>query len=88
MLVNFSNVQNIFIVCGHTDMRCGIDGLAGIITDKYNLDLFNDALFLFCGRKKIDSKPFIGIKTVLSYYINGLRRVTFNGQETKKKSKN
>ena len=52
MLVNFSNVQNIFIVCGHTDMRCGINGLAGIITDKYNLDLFNDALFLFCGRKK------------------------------------
>ena len=33
-------------------MRCGIDGLAGVITDKYNLDLFNDALFLFCGRKK------------------------------------
>ena len=52
MLINFSNVQNIFIVCGHTDMRCGIDGLAGVITDKYNLDLFNDALFLFCGRKK------------------------------------
>ena len=52
MLVNFSNVQNIFIVCGHTDMRCGIDGLADIITDKYNRDLFNDALFLFCGRKK------------------------------------
>ena len=26
--------------------------LAGIITNKYNLDLFNDALFLFCGRKK------------------------------------
>ena len=52
MLVNFSNVQNIFIVCGHTDMRCGIDGLAGIIAGKYNLDLFDDALFLFCGRKK------------------------------------
>ena len=52
MLVNFSNVQNIFIVCGHTDMRCGIDGLAGMIVGKYNLDLFNDALFLFCGRKK------------------------------------
>ena len=52
MLVDFSNVQTIFIVCGHTDMRCGIDGLAGIISDKYNLDLFNNALFLFCGRKK------------------------------------
>ena len=33
-------------------MRCGFDGWVGIITDKYNLDLFNDALFLFCGRKK------------------------------------
>ena len=52
MLVDFSNVQNIFIVCGCTDMHCGIDVPAGIITDKYNLDLFHDALFLFCGRKK------------------------------------
>lgn len=52
MLVNFTMVQNIFIVCGHTDIRCGIDGLANVITDKYDLDLFNDAIFLFCGRKK------------------------------------
>ena len=50
MLVNFTMVQNIFIVCGHTDMRCGIDGLANVITDKYDLDLFNDAIFLFCAR--------------------------------------
>ena len=52
MLVNFTTVQNIFIVCGHTDMRCGIDGLASVVSDKYNLDLFHDATFLFCGRKK------------------------------------
>ena len=52
MLVNFSTAQNIFIVCGRTDMRSGIDGLATLITSKYNLDLFDDALFLFCGRKK------------------------------------
>ena len=69
-------------------MRCGIDGLAGIITGKYNLDLFDDALFLFCVRKKIVSKSFTGIKMVLSYYINGLRRGTFNGHETKKQSNN
>ena len=87
MLVNFSNVPNIFIVCGHTDMRCGINSLAGIIAGKYNLDLFDNALFLFCGRKKIVSKPFTGIKMVLSYYINELKKVIFNGHETKKKSK-
>lgn len=40
------------MVCGHTDMDCGINGLAGIIAGKYHLDLFDDALFLFCGRKK------------------------------------
>ena len=33
-------------------MRCGIDGLASVISDQYNLDLFSDAIFLFCGRKK------------------------------------
>ena len=33
-------------------MRCGIDGLASLVSDTYNLDLFHDALFLFCGRKK------------------------------------
>ncbi len=47
MLVNFTTVQSIFIVCGYTHMCCGIDGLVGLIWDKYNLDLFNGALFLF-----------------------------------------
>ena len=27
------------IVCGHTDMRCGIDGLASLVSDQYNLAL-------------------------------------------------
>ncbi len=52
MLVDFTHVKNTFVVCGRTDMRYGIDRLAGIITDKYNLYLFDDALFLFCGLKK------------------------------------
>ena len=33
-------------------MRCGNEGLTNVLTDKYDLDLFNDAIFLFCGRKK------------------------------------
>ena len=31
MLIDFTRVKNIFIVCGRTDMRKGIDGLASII---------------------------------------------------------
>ena len=41
-------------------MRCGIDGLASVISDQYNLDLFSDAIFLFCGRKKDRYKALYG----------------------------
>ena len=51
MLISYNHVKHIFIVCGKTDMRRGIDGLARIISDSYQLDLFDDALFLFCGGK-------------------------------------
>ena len=51
MLVDFTRVKNIFIVCGKTDMRKSIDGLASIIQYEYNLDLYDDAIFLFCGGK-------------------------------------
>ena len=45
-------VTNICIVCGHTDMRKSINGLAEIIQEQFELDLFSDSLFLFCGRKR------------------------------------
>ena len=41
----------IYIVCGYTDLRYGIDSLAAIIEQKYKLSLFvPNTLFLFCGR--------------------------------------
>ena len=51
MLKNLK-ADNIYIVCGHTDMRKLIDGLAGIVQQKYNLDLFDNSAFLFCGRRR------------------------------------
>ena len=41
----------IYVVCGFTDLRYGIDSLAGIIERKYKMELFiPNTLFLFCGR--------------------------------------
>lgn len=41
----------IYIICGFTDLRYGIDSLAAIIEQKYKLSLFvPNTLFLFCGR--------------------------------------
>ena len=51
MLIDFTRVKNIFIVCGRTDMRKGIDGLASIVQYEYNMDLYDTAIFLFCGGK-------------------------------------
>jgi transposase len=46
------SAANIFIVCGHTDMRKSIDGLAAIVQQQYKLDLFSSSAFLFCGRRR------------------------------------
>ena len=41
----------IYIVCGYTDLRYGIDSLAATIERKYRMNLFvPNTLFLFCGR--------------------------------------
>ena len=51
MLKNL-RADHIYIVCGHTDMRKSIDGLAAIIRQQYQLDLFSSSAFLFCGRRR------------------------------------
>lgn len=51
MLINYQSIENIYLVCGKTDMRLGIDGLALIVQDKFELNLYQNALFLFCGRR-------------------------------------
>lgn len=40
------------IACGYTDLRRGIDGLAGIVRAQFQMDPFQTALFLFCGRRR------------------------------------
>lgn len=52
MLNNASGFEKIYIACGYSDLRKGIDGLAGIIQQEFKLDPFSSGiLFLFCGRK-------------------------------------
>ena len=40
------------IVCGKTDMRRQIDGLAATIVEEYDMNVYDDAVFLFCGGRK------------------------------------
>ncbi len=52
-------MSNIYIVCGHTDMRKSIDGLAAMVQEEFNLDLFSESLFLFCGKKRNRMKALL-----------------------------
>ncbi len=48
---NPNSFARIYIVCGYTDLRYGIDSLAAVIEQKYKMKLFvPNTLFLFCGR--------------------------------------
>ena len=41
-----------YIACGYTDLRRGIDGLASLVQQQFQLDPFSNTLFLFCGRRR------------------------------------
>lgn len=52
MKCDYTNVKNIYIVCGKTNMRKGIDGLATLIRDSFEFDPYGDSIFLFAGWNK------------------------------------
>ena len=52
MLNDFTGADKVYIACGYTDLRKGIDGLATMVQQQFELDPFTNTLFLFCGRKR------------------------------------
>ena len=51
-MLSKGHFENIFIACGYTDLRLGIDGLAAFLKTQFALDPYSpETIFLFCGRK-------------------------------------
>ena len=44
-------VDNIYIVCGYTDMRKSITGLSTIIVQQFEMRPDEHSMFLFCGKR-------------------------------------
>ena len=42
----------VYLACGHTDMRKSINGLSAIVEGCFNLDPYDEALFVFCNRSR------------------------------------
>jgi len=50
-MLDLSKVKRYYVACGYTDLRRGIDGLAGIVQQQYKAELDEESIFLFCGRR-------------------------------------
>lgn len=44
--------KHIYIACGKTDLRKGIDGLVAIIETNFKLDPYSSSMFIFCGGRR------------------------------------
>ena len=51
MLAERIEVENIYVVCGYTDMRKSIHGLTAIVIQQFRMKPDERSIFLFCGRK-------------------------------------
>ena len=88
MLNDFTGAAHVYIACGYTDIRKGIDGLAMLVQQQFQLDPCSDALFLFCGRKRDRIKALYWEGDDFVCCISGLKMASINGRETAKKRRN
>lgn len=71
-MIKLSDLGQVYIVCGKTDMRRGIDTLASMVKDKI---LFLVRYSYFVAVAKIDSKLCIGTVKDTGYSIKDSRTV-------------
>ena len=87
-MVDLSKVTNYYVACGYTDLRRGIDGLVSIIQLQFGMNLKEDSLFLFCGRRtdRIKALYWSGDGYVLVYkrLSNGRFQWPRNTEELRK----
>ena len=79
MLINWQNPKHVYIVCGKTDLRKGIDGLAIVVAENFGLDLYDDSLFYSVVIEVIGLRAYIGMVKVSSYCINDLKMAGYVG---------
>lgn len=81
MLNDATCFKQVYIVCGYTDLRSGIDTLASIVDAKTdNSPYVPDTLYLFCGRKSDRIKGLVWEKDGFLLLYNAWNKVSSYGQ--------
>lgn len=92
MLRDFTGADHIYVACGYTDLRKGIDGLATLVKRQFHLEPCSNSLFLFCGhrRDRIKALYFEGDGFLLLYkrIENGRFQWPCTAQEVRELSEN
>ena len=83
MLSNFTGADRVYIACGYTDLRRGIDGLAALVRQEFDLDPFTNTLFLFCGRRRDRIKALYWEATVSCCSTSVWNPAASSGRERK-----
>ena len=71
-IIHKSLKRQVYIVCGRTDMRRGIDGLAAIVKDKFDLDPEKYLKYLLY---KLPNESTLTDKEALSAYLPWTKQV-------------
>jgi len=83
MLNDFTGAEHIYIACGYTDLRKGIDGLALLVQKNFDLDPFGSSLFLFCGKRNDRIKALYWERDGFVLLYKRLERGRFQWPRTK-----
>ena len=75
MLSDFTGADRVYIACGYTDLRRGIDGLASMVQQQFHLDPFTNTLFLFCGRRRDRIKALYWERICAALQTAGIRQL-------------
>ena len=72
MLGDIRQAKNVYIVCGYTDMRKGLNSLAPFVQQNFGIDLYSSSLFLFCDTAKGADASALCFSVIETAKRNGL----------------
>ena len=80
MLNDFTDADKVYIACGCTDLRKGIDGLARLVQQQFELDPFTNTLFCSADGGETVSRACTGKRTASSCCTSDWSRARINGR--------
>ena len=83
MILSTIPTEKIFICLGPTDLRRSIDGLAVLVQQVFKQDLFNNSLYIFCGRRNDRIKALYWEKDGFILLYKRLERGKYNWPRSK-----